>query len=818
VRFSPLGISLAALILAYSISTIFSVNPSESFWGSYNYMEGTFSFFCLVALFGFIACQLRSENQLTRLVTSIIVVSLPVSIYALMQFFHMDPLNGGPGGNRAYSTMGQPTFLADYLGMVIPLSLWRVASLLKNREQKSLRTPLKLSTLSFYAFVAILQLMALVASQSRGALWGLLFSILFLGLFRSLYTKRWRLILIELSALGLICVFLFLVHFHIGPIEPSMQRADATFTTASDGFRTVLWGQAPLLLTSVKPLVYPFGGTDLLHALRFWIGYGPETAQNILPQTFLVQPHWERIEDRFHDLVWDLFSSLGVFGIAAFLAFVFLLFYRVYAWLELIKTFRDQILFWAITITSGFIVAAVATWKMGLGYAGPGLLGGCIVGITCYPLLASRLRRETESNESSRSCEKTMILMALLAGLVAHCISMVFSFSTAASDELFWFYAGIIVALCAGPGSTRTDAQRVTVRGARATRVQKVTKVITGPWERNPIALSVFASLLVSVTLLFGFIHLYYKDDFSVWEILTGALVKIHGDQGPSHLILLLFLPTCSAVTFAFLSDSVRGEKNSHFRSSFLKALSISVVIGISYAYCEAIVIGRIGPFPTEFSPSSVVQQQCTGYQALFLLFLGIIIVILLMGVFLLAAVPLSKKEVLRQSAIPATLAGFVFLSLAWFSSVRVIHADMAEAWSQALISLKRPLQGLQMGREAVQERPDFALYHCFLAKELLEQTLVDSTGPSINAFIMEAERTLLEAQKLAGGLNLSSYQLGQLYLVALSREQSDIQRCVLVQKAEHAFQAALNYQPGSESVLEYLHLLEHFKNNQSSE
>jgi cyclophilin family peptidyl-prolyl cis-trans isomerase/tetratricopeptide (TPR) repeat protein len=123
----PLVLPTLLLVLVYIISTLASVTPSVSFWGSYQRLQGTYTTFSYIVIFFLMLDALRTKRQLNRLVTVLILISFPIALYGLVQHFGLDPLPwGGNVSFRVASNMGNAIFVAAYLIMVVPLTLSRV--------------------------------------------------------------------------------------------------------------------------------------------------------------------------------------------------------------------------------------------------------------------------------------------------------------------------------------------------------------------------------------------------------------------------------------------------------------------------------------------------------------------------------------------------------------------------------------------------------------------------------------------------------------------------------------------------------------------
>ena len=71
--------------------------------------------------------NLRQREQVDRLVGAMILSSLPVSLYGVLQRYGADPIPwGGDVSARIAANMGNSIFIAAYLIMVFPLTLMRV--------------------------------------------------------------------------------------------------------------------------------------------------------------------------------------------------------------------------------------------------------------------------------------------------------------------------------------------------------------------------------------------------------------------------------------------------------------------------------------------------------------------------------------------------------------------------------------------------------------------------------------------------------------------------------------------------------------------
>ncbi|HXV97914.1 MAG TPA: O-antigen ligase family protein, partial [Anaerolineae bacterium] len=179
----PLFLPTALLILVYIISTIFSLAPAVSLWGSYQRLQGTYSALSYITLFALVAGNLRSREQVDRLVTTAIITSVPISLYGIIQKYGLDPLPwAGDVTLRVAANMGNAIFVASYLIMIIPFTLTRLiesmTAIIKEERASWGHTILA----AIYIFILTIQTITIIFSQSRGPMLGILGASFVMGL------------------------------------------------------------------------------------------------------------------------------------------------------------------------------------------------------------------------------------------------------------------------------------------------------------------------------------------------------------------------------------------------------------------------------------------------------------------------------------------------------------------------------------------------------------------------------------------------------------------------------------------------------------
>jgi tetratricopeptide (TPR) repeat protein len=189
----PLLLPVVLVVVAYLVSTALSISPTVALWGSYQRLQGTYTALSYIVIFVLIASHLRTRAQLDRLMTTIILTSLPVGLYGIIQRYGLDPLPwAGDVQSRVASSLGNPIFLASYLIMAIPPTLSRLLNSMRAilREEDGGWGHTVLA--GVYIFVLAVDVIAVVFSGSRGPMLGLLAGTFFFVLLALLSVYRQR--------------------------------------------------------------------------------------------------------------------------------------------------------------------------------------------------------------------------------------------------------------------------------------------------------------------------------------------------------------------------------------------------------------------------------------------------------------------------------------------------------------------------------------------------------------------------------------------------------------------------------------------------
>lgn len=170
----PFVLPVVVLVVIYLISTLFSVSPGISWAGSYQRLQGTYTTLAYIVIFALLAATVRTRSQVRRVITMVIVTSIPVALYGVLQKQQWDPLPwGGDTSIRIAGHMGNAIFIGAYLIMVIPLTLTRIIEAFSNILTDEKLSLADVTRSSIYIFALAVQLLALFWTQSRGPWIGL---------------------------------------------------------------------------------------------------------------------------------------------------------------------------------------------------------------------------------------------------------------------------------------------------------------------------------------------------------------------------------------------------------------------------------------------------------------------------------------------------------------------------------------------------------------------------------------------------------------------------------------------------------------------
>ncbi|MFH0888811.1 MAG: O-antigen ligase family protein [Planctomycetota bacterium] len=341
-------------VIAYIVSVIFSAVPYNSVWGGFDRLQGLYTNASFWVIFILAAINIRSKEQIKRIISTIIFTSVPIVAYSFIQRLRLDPVpwQAMDPSIRVSATMGNPIFLAAYLIIAIPLTISRFVRCFV--DKKLVVFP-DIFSIVFYGLMVVLQVITVFLSQSRGPILGMFASIFaFVFIYAWAYRKKYLFMLIAvLFVIGIIFLALFNLP-HLMPdkklspkIEPLWQktfgrlmevpyvrqlgRVVETDPGSSGRTRIILWNGIWKLIN------------DKDEPYRFFIGYGPESLSTVYYKNYTMElAKLEGVNvhaDRSHNGYLDVWVMNGIFGLVSYL---FLLVCIMYMALKTIKPKKEN--------------------------------------------------------------------------------------------------------------------------------------------------------------------------------------------------------------------------------------------------------------------------------------------------------------------------------------------------------------------------------------------------------------------------------------------------------------------------------------------
>jgi hypothetical protein len=450
----PLVVAIAAFGLATALSTVLSISPGRSWHGSFFRQQGFSTLLAYLTLAAAVAAHLRRPGQWRRAVMAIVLGSVPVSVYAVVQRLGLDTIIPQGEGLRVGSSLGNPIFLGGYMAMVFLVTVSCVPGWIRGPRLGD-----RIGGRLALALVAGLQIASLVLTQSRGPVLGLGAGLVIAALAwsRRERARRWRRS-VTAAVVVTVClgVGLLVVVATPGPPVPALRHLptlgrllsalDMDAPTAR--VRLLIWRGVVELETVAPPLRGIRGEGDRLRRLRPVVGYGPEcfdlAFNRLYPSELGVVEDRRAIPDRAHCEPLDVLVTGGAVGLAAWLVMVSLglAVAALRAGGMSDRAAVSRVWLWEVTVA--VIVAGVAIVAGRADLAGAiasvGLLGGLGVG-----LLVSRLPTAT-SNPGVQHDSGDNLALAVTAAVACHLVDASVGIPTTPGRSLFWFLLAALVA------------------------------------------------------------------------------------------------------------------------------------------------------------------------------------------------------------------------------------------------------------------------------------------------------------------------------------------------------------------------------------
>jgi tetratricopeptide (TPR) repeat protein len=772
---TPLVLPALVITVVYLVATIFSVSPRTSLWGSYQRLQGFYTTLSYLIIFSMLLANLRRRKQVDRLVTTIVLASLPVALYGILQHYQLDPIPwGGDTTVRIAANMGNAIFVAAYMVMAFPLTAGRIVESFTAIMRENSRLYAHVARATVYVFTAFVQVIALYMSGSRGPVLGFLASafIMFL-LLTILWRKRWMTITVSILAVfG--AVSLIVLNIPGGPLEsirknPIVGRFGQILDSESTNalVRKYIWQGAAELVSPHEPLEYPDGSNDRFNIVRPLIGYGPESmyvAYNPFYPPLL--GHVERRNaspDRSHNETWDSLVTTGWLGFLAYLFIFMSVFYFGLLWLGVIPRSKDKVIFFSLVAGGGIAGALLMIAWGGVAFFGVGLPFGMAIGLVFYISLAA-VTGVYQPPKTHRETSRFILLVALLSAILAHFLEINFGIAIAVTRTYFWVFSALLLLIGVilpargefGSAEANTSDKRqpvkVTSNSARSKRSRRKlsTKLsspgLTGHVIRHAVAWGFVSGIMLSVI---GFCFVTNANRLTdVFSIFWSSLTRLQSQGIFSAGILMLVL-----VTWLFLAIVAAGEMEQiQSPGDYLKylawVLGVSGITAFLFWLLQASNLAYLASIRPSNEWELMDQVKRVGSLLTeFYIYLFVIVV--------LAAFFLSEDWPIRLSGsnnfvyITAPIISLVVFWLISWTNLRVIHADMTFKLAEPFTQGDQWPIASKLYAHAIDQAPNEDYYYLFLGRSYLEQAKTIEEPTAQATLVHNAERDLKTAQSI---------------------------------------------------------------------
>jgi len=610
----PLLLPILLLVASYVLTTITSVAPRISFWGSYERRQGLYVFLCYVAIFFLTLDGLRSRRQLERLITAILLTSLPVSLYGIMQHYRVDPLVWVKGGTyQAESTMGNPIFVGGYLIMVLPLTVWQLARAFRSIRNKQGHIGPSLILFGFYLLLLILQLVCLVFTQSRGPAMGFIAGALFFVLLLAVLRGWRRLGLVAVGVSIALLAVLGLLNLPHSPLRPpkGIILVDRLATISRDIIldRSLIWDSAVNMVMADK--------------MRILVGYGPETMGLVFYK--YIHPDWASLKgyiqtaDRCHNETLDTWVTGGVIGLAAYLVLFGSVFYYGLKRLGLIANSRQRSFLISAWLVGGLLGVLIPWLVAGsVRWAGVGISAGLLLALVIYlmtPLFRQRptsdVLRPSPGGIPGQAFDFQILLIALLSALISHFVEIQFGIAVTATRTYFWLYAALLIIVgnywqkepVSEAAVLPSDSSRRRSRRRRGRGKSQILKVQSS----ELIAYSLLVGLILATT---GFDLITHQFDLRVnGPVVFGLIFVTWLLSGIPILTSNIQYPIPNISTYALGSLFCLLPFMAAHAAIALPGAGVERLVAIYYAYLFLVILAVAGILAIGRQTSSIKRQ-----------------------------------------------------------------------------------------------------------------------------------------------------------------------------------------------------------------
>ncbi len=337
-----LDIPLILFFISQIISTIYSIDPHTSFFGYYSRLNGgLLSLICYSLLYWILSVYIDS-NLKKRIINFSLLSAFLVSIYAIAQHFGIDK-NWWVQDvqSRVFSTLGQPNWLAAYLAIILPFSVYKFL----NSKTLIHKSYFLLLTSIFY--------ISILFTKSKSGLAAVAISlIIYIAIYLLQNIKKSAKTAI-ITSIIIVLVFLIPSLLINNPLKdyifpnkqtsPTENQSSKILITSSGDIRKIVWTGAinlwkkfPVFGTGVETFAYSY----------YWTR----------PVEHNLTSEWDYLYNKAHNEYINYLATTGIVGLATYLFLILVVLIKIF------KTFSPETKNLSLVIFSSYLTILITNF------------------------------------------------------------------------------------------------------------------------------------------------------------------------------------------------------------------------------------------------------------------------------------------------------------------------------------------------------------------------------------------------------------------------------------------------------------------------
>ncbi|MBI2470451.1 MAG: tetratricopeptide repeat protein [Planctomycetes bacterium] len=460
---TAIDIPILAYLFIFIISSITSINPIMSLFGTYKRFEGLMATLCYILIFYATVNFVTTKKRLYLSIIAIVAGVTISSIYGIAQHLGFDIFKWSSfEARRVFSTFGNPVFFSAYLVMILPLAIVLFLSdVYHNVKSLSKRTS---KIFWIFCIVSLIIYTTFWLTNTRAcfvALFGGLIPFLFLSFKKQLATKY--------KIIPLVVCFILIGIFFNTKHDTSIIKhftKEIKITGTSDAspekqvFDTIEIRERPWIANkfsvhgSTLSRIFQYLAAVMIIRDYPLFGIGPDTIgivyQNNLNKVFSIKEtekgFWWPRQDRIHNDILDTAVTRGIFGLGTYI--------------------------WLLTAFGIYI--------------------------------GKKYKRLNNQNK--------LLVLGLLAGIICYLIQNEFSFGNTPIVTLFWAMMGLCISIIKINENEKENILRIEDKGLKIKGAGNCEKVINAQPSNLPRShFEIFyIRLICAITLIaLGFVTIF---------------------------------------------------------------------------------------------------------------------------------------------------------------------------------------------------------------------------------------------------------------------------------------------------------------------